>query len=113
MKNLSFIFLLILMILTSCANENYKNKIKWKDELDYFNGENAFYFVDVGGKSAYIGGVLEIYSLQDNSYIDRITVNGFDLISRTDGYPLCRIWGLSGKLNKATYLLARNCSSSD
>ena len=49
MKNLSFLFLLILMILTSCANEDYKNKIKWQDELDYFNGENAFYFVDVGG----------------------------------------------------------------
>ena len=113
MKNLSFLFLLILMNLTSCVNEDYKNKIKWQDELDYFNGENAFYFVDVGGKSAYIGGVLEIYSLQDNTYIDRITVNGFDLISRNDGYPLCRIWGLSGKLNKTTYLLARNCSSSD
>ena len=113
MKNLSFLFLLILMNLTSCVNEDYKNKIKWQDELDYFNGENAFYFVDVGRKSAYIGGVLEIYSLQDNSYIDRITVNGFDLISRPDGYPLCRIWGSSGKINKTTYLLARNCSSSD
>ena len=40
MKNLSFLFLLILMVLTSCAKEDYKNKIKWQDELDYFNGEN-------------------------------------------------------------------------
>ena len=113
MKNFNFTFVFILVALTSCSNEVSKNKIEWQDELDYFNGENAYYFVDVGGKSAYVGGVLEIYNLRDNSYIDRITVNGFDLISRTDGYPICRIWGLSGKLNKATYLLARNCISSD
>ena len=113
MKNFNFTFVFILVVLTSCSNEVSKNKIEWQDELDYFNGENAYYFVDVGGKSAYVGVVLEIYNLQDNSYIDRITVNGFDLISRTDGYPICRIWGLSGKLNKATYLLARNCISSD
>ncbi len=113
MKNLNFTFVFLFFILSSCAGENNKNKIEWLDELDYFDGESAYYFVDVGGKSAYVGGVLEIYKLQDNSYIDRITVDSFDLISRTDGYSLCRIWGLSGKLNKSTYLIARNCISSD
>ena len=113
MKNLNFTFVFLFFILSSCTSENNKNKVEWLDELDYFDGESSYYFVDVGGKSAYVGGVLEIYKLQDNSYIDRITVDSFDLISRTDGYPLCRIWGLSGKLNKSTYLIARNCISSD
>jgi hypothetical protein len=113
MKNLGFSFVFVILTLTSCVNENNINKIEWLDELDYFDGERAYYFVDVGGRSAYVGGVLEIYNMLDNSYIDRITVESFDLISRTDGYPLCRIWGSSGKLNKSTYLLARNCINSD
>lgn len=103
----------MIIFIFSCEAKDSNKKIIWTDELDYFDGQNAYYFVDVGRKSAYIGGVLEIYNLVDNSYIDRITVNEFDLIKRTDGYPLCRIWGVSGKLNKTTYLLARNCSNSD
>ena len=112
MKKTSLSFVIFIIVLSSCANEKTISKIEWQDELDYFDGEQAYYFVDVGTKTAYLGGVLEIYNMLDNSYIDRITVSSFDLILRSDGYPLCRIWGDSGKLNKLTYLLARNCSNS-
>ena len=112
MKNISLSFVIFILVLSSCANEKVINKIEWQDELDYFDGEQAYYFVDVGTKTAYLGGVLEIYNILDNSYIDRISVASFDLILRSDGYPLCRIWGESGKLNKLTHLLARNCSNS-
>ena len=112
MKKTSISFVIFIIILSSCANEKIINKIEWQDELDYFDGEQAYYFVDVGTKKAYLGGVLEIYNILDKSYIDRITVASFDLILRSDGYSLCRIWGESGKLNKPTYLLARNCSNS-
>ena len=40
MKSFNFTFVFILIVLTSCSNETYKNKIEWQDELDYFNGEN-------------------------------------------------------------------------
>ena len=112
MKKTSLSFVIFIVVLSSCTNKKMINNIEWLDELDYFDGEQAHYFVDVGTKMAYLGGVLEIYSILDNSYIDRITVASFDLILRSDGYPLCRIWGESGKLNKSTYLLARNCSNS-
>ena len=112
MKKTSLSFVIFIIVLSSCANEKTISKIEWQDELDYFDGEQAYYFVDVGTKMAYLGGVLEIYNILDNTYIDRITVASFDLILRSDGYPLCRIWGESGKLNKSTYLLARNCFNS-
>ena len=113
MKNTILSFVILSLVFTSCSKDDENNKIFWLDELDYYDGEKAYYFVDVGGKTAYLGGVLEIYDLLDNSYIDRITVESFDLMTRSDGYPLCRIWGLSGKLNKSTYLLARNCLNSN
>ena len=112
MKKTFLSFVIFIVVLLSCTNKKMINNIEWQDELDYFDGEQAYYFVDVGTKMAYLGGVLEIYSILDNTYIDRITVASFDLILRSDGYPLCRIWGESGKLNKSTYLLARNCSNS-
>ena len=112
MKKTYLSFVIFIFVLSSCSSKETSTRIEWQDELDYFDGEQAYYFVDVGTKTAYLGGVLEIYNMLDNSYIDRITVSSFDLILRSDGYPLCRIWGDSGKLNKPTYLLARNCSNS-
>tara|TARA_Y200000002_G_scaffold21829_1_gene16622 strand:+ start:1833 stop:2174 length:342 start_codon:yes stop_codon:yes gene_type:complete len=113
MKKTSLSFVIFIVVLSSCTNEKMVNKIEWQDELDYFDGESAHYFVDVGTNKAYLGGVLEIYNILDNTYVDRITVVSFDLIFRSDGYPLCRIWGESGKFNKPAYLLARNCFNSD
>ncbi len=105
------LYFFITFFLMSCSSDKNSMEIIWSDELDYFTDSEAYYFVDVGTKSAYLGGVLEIYRLIDNAYIDRFTVTDFDLLSREDGYPICRIWGISGKSNEVNYLLARNCLS--
>ncbi|MDA9636495.1 hypothetical protein N9T42_02170 [SAR86 cluster bacterium] len=103
--------LFIILFSISCSLGKDSIEVVWSDELDYFTDTEAFYFVDVGTKSAYLGGVLEIYRLIDSSYVDRLTVTDFDLLRRGDGYPICRIWGISGKNNEVNYLLARNCLS--
>ena len=105
------LYLFIIFFLISCSFKKDSIEIVWSDELDYFTDTKAYYFVDVGTKSAYPGGVLEIYRLIDSSYVDRLTVTGFDLLTRGDGFPICRIWGISGKNNEVNYLLARNCLS--
>ena len=99
-----------MFLLFSCSSKESVEKISWIDELDYFTSQEVFYFVDVGSNSAYIGGILDIYKMIDNSYVDRITVSKFEIQERSDGYPICRIWGISGGSGKINYLLARNWS---
>ena len=64
------LYFFITFFLMSCSSDKNSMEIIWSDELDYFTDSEAYYFVDVGTKSAYLGGVLEIYRLIDNSYID-------------------------------------------
>ena len=59
--------MIILCQFFACSNDYQIKKTSWDSSLDYFseNLENyeVTYFVDVGTKEAYIGGILEIYKL--------------------------------------------------
>jgi hypothetical protein len=81
--------------------------------LDYFSEKQenyeVTYFVDVGTKEAYVGGVLEIYKLPKMYYLDRIKVTEIEFFKRIDGLQMCRIWGKSSKTETSNHLLAREC----
>ena len=97
----------------ACSNDYQIKKTSWDSSLDYFseNLENyeVTYFVDVGAKEAYVGGVLEIYKLPKMDYLDRIKVTAIEFFERIDGLQMCRIWGESSKTETMSHLLAREC----
>ena len=97
----------------ACSNDYQIKKTSWDSSLDYFseNLENyeVTYFVDVGTKEAYLGGILEIYKLPKMDYLDRIKVTEIEFFNRVDGLQMCRIWGESSKSGTLNHLLARNC----
>ena len=108
-----FILGIILCYFVACSNDYQIKKISWDSSLDYFseNLENyeVTYFVDVGTKEAYVGGILEIYKLPNKNYLDRIKVTEIEFFNRVDGLQMCRIWGESSKSGTLNHLLARNC----
>ena len=105
--------MIILCQFFACSNDYQIKKTSWDSSLDYFseNLENyeVTYFVDVGAKEAYVGGVLEIYKLPKMDYLDRIKVTAIEFFERTDGLQMCRIWGESSKTETMSHLLAREC----
>ena len=73
--------------------------------MDYFSEQQGTYevtyFVDVGAKEAYVGGVLEIYKLPKMDYLDRIKVTAIEFFERIDGFKPINFLGLlPGKLLK-------------
>ena len=107
------ILVIILCQFFACSNDYQIKKTSWDSSLDYFseNLENyeVTYFVDVGTKEAYVGGILEIYKLPKMDYLDRIKVTEIEFFNRVDGLQMCRIWGKSPKSGTLNHLLARNC----
>ncbi len=110
---LKLILFLILCYFTACSKEFEIKKTSWKSSLDYFSEQQGnyevTYFVDVGTKEAYVGGVLEIYKLPKMDYLDRIKVTEIEFFKRIDGLQMCRIWGESSKTGTSNHLLAREC----
>lgn len=110
---LKLIFFIILCYLSACSKDNEIKKTSWNSSLDYFLQQQGTYevtyFVDVGAKEAYVGGVLEIYKLPKMDYLDRIKVTAIEFFERTDGLQMCRIWGESSKTETMSHLLAREC----
>ena len=115
MKNffLKLIFFIILCYFSACSKDNEIKKTSWNSSLDYFSEQQGTYevtyFVDVGAKEAYVGGVLEIYKLPKMDYLDRIKVTAIEFFERIDGLQMCRIWGESSKTETMSHLLAREC----
>tara|TARA_X000000368_G_scaffold233782_1_gene184687 strand:+ start:10034 stop:10441 length:408 start_codon:yes stop_codon:yes gene_type:complete len=108
-----FILGIILCYFVACSNDYQIKNASWDSSLDYFS-ENlknyeVTYFVDVGTKEAYVGGILEIYKLPNKNYLDRIKVTEIEFFTRVDGLKMCRIWGESSKSGTRNHLLARNC----
>ena len=107
------ILVIILCQFFACSNDYQIKKTSWDSSLDYFseNLENyeVTYFVDVGTKEVYLGGILEIYKLPKMDYLDRIKVTEIEFFNRVDGLQMCRIWGESSKSGTLNHLLARNC----
>ena len=110
---LKLIFFIILCYFSACSKDNEIKKTSWNSSLDYFSEQQgtyeATYFVDVGAKEAYVGGVLEIYKLPKMDYLDRIKVTAIEFFERIDGLQMCRIWGESSKTETMSHLLAREC----
>lgn len=110
---LKLIFFIILCYFTACSKDNEIKKTSWNSSLDYFSEQQGnyevTYFVDVGAKEAYVGGVLEIYKLPKMDYLDRLKVTGIEFFKRIDGMQMCRIWGHSSKTETKSHLLAREC----
>ena len=110
---LILIFFIILCYFSACSKDNEIKKTSWNSSLDYFSEQQGTYevtyFVDVGTKEAYVGGVLEIYKLPKMVYLDRIKVTAIEFFERTDGLQMCRIWGESSKTETMSHLLAREC----
>ena len=105
--------MIILCQFFACSNDYQIKKTSWDSSLDYFSEKlenyEVTYFVDVGTKEAYIGGILEIYKLANMDYLDRIKVTEIEFFNRVDGLQMCRIWGESSKSGTLNHLLARNC----
>ena len=110
---LKLIFFIILCYFSACSKDNEIKKTSWNSSLDYFSEHQGTYevtyFVDVGTKEAYGGGVLEIYKLPKMDYLDRIKVTAIEFFERIDGLQMCRIWGESSKTETMSHLLAREC----
>lgn len=110
---LKLIFFIILCYFSACSKDNEIKKTSWNSSLDYFLEQQGTYevtyFVDVGAKEAYVGGVLEIYKLPKMDYLDRIKVTAIEFFERIDGLQMCRIWGESSKTETMSHLLAREC----
>ena len=110
---LKLIFFIILCYFSACSKDNEIKKTSWNSSLDYFLEQQGTYevtyFVDVGTKEAYLGGILEIYKLPKMDYLDRIKVTEIEFFNRVDGLQMCRIWGESSKSGTLNHLLARNC----
>ena len=110
---LKLIFLIILCYFPACSKDYEIKKTSWNSSLDYFSEQQGSYevtyFVDVGAKEAYVGGVLEIYKLPKMDYLDRIKVTAIEFFKRIDGLQMCRIWGESSKTETMSHLLAREC----
>lgn len=110
---LKLIFFIILCYFSACSKDNEIKKTSWNSSLDYFSEQQGTYevtyFVDVGAKEAYVGGVLEIYKLPKMDYLDRIKVTAIEFFERIDGLQMCRIWGESSKTETMSHLLAREC----
>lgn len=110
---LKLIFFIILCYFSACSKDNEIKKTSWNSSLDYFLEQQGTYevtyFVDVGAKEAYVGGVLEIYKLPKMDYLDRIKVIAIEFFERIDGLQMCRIWGESSKTETMSHLLAREC----
>ena len=110
---LKLIFFIILCYFSACSKDNEIKKTSWNSSLDYFLEQQdtyeVTYFVDVGAKEAYVGGVLEIYKLPKMDYLDRIKVTAIEFFERIDGLQMCRIWGESSKTETMSHLLAREC----
>ena len=104
---------IILCQFFACSKDYQITNTSWDSSLDYFSKtlENyeVTYFVDVGTKEAYLGGILEIYKLPNMDYLDRIKVTEIEFFNRVDGLQMCRIWGESSKSGTLNHLLARNC----
>ena len=104
---------IILCQFFACSKDYQITNTSWDSSLDYFSKtlENyeVTYFVDVGTKEAYTGGILEIYKLPNMDYLDRIKVTEIEFFKRVDGLQMCRIWGESSKSGTLNHLLARNC----
>ena len=87
---LKLIFLIILCYFSACSKDNEIKKTSWNSSLDYFSEQQGTYevtyFVDVGAKEAYVGGVLEIYKLPKMEYLDRIKVTAIEFFERIDGF---------------------------
>ena len=110
---LKLIFFIILCYFSACSKDNEIKKTSWNSSFDYFSEQQGTYevtyFVDVGAKEAYVGGVLEIYKLPKMDYLDRIKVTAIEFFERIDGLQMCRIWGESSKTETMSHLLAREC----
>jgi hypothetical protein len=110
---IKLIFFIILCYFPACSKDYEIKKTSWNSSLDYFLEQQGTYevtyFVDVGAKEAYVGGVLEIYKLPKMDYLDRIKVTAIEFFERTDGLQMCRIWGESSKTETMSHLLAREC----
>tara|TARA_Y100000768_G_C23884727_1_gene637037 strand:+ start:382 stop:789 length:408 start_codon:yes stop_codon:yes gene_type:complete len=110
---LKLIFFIILCYFPACSKDYEIKKTSWNSSLDYFLEQQGTYevtyFVDVGAKEAYVGGVLEIYKLPKMDYLDRLKVTAIEFFERTDGLQMCRIWGESSKTETMSHLLAREC----
>ena len=110
---LKLIFFIILCYFSACSKDNEIKKTSWNSSLDYFLEQQGTYevtyFVDVGAKEAYVGGVLEIYKLPKMDYLDRLKVTAIEFFERIDGLQMCRIWGESSKTETMSHLLAREC----
>ena len=110
---LKLFFFIILCYFSACSKDNEIKKTSWNSSLDYFSEQQGTYevtyFVDVGAKEAYVGGVLEIYKLPKMDYLDRIKVTAIEFFERIDGLQMCRIWGESSKTETMSHLLAREC----
>ena len=110
---LKLIFFIILCYFPACSKDYEIKKTSWNSSLDYFLEQQGTYevtyFVDVGAKEAYVGGVLEIYKLPKMDYLDRLKVTAIEFFERIDGLQMCRIWGESSKTETMSHLLAREC----